>query len=111
MERTPTSRTSTSKESRRGTARGASERNLRGARRFWGWAIALLVIVTLAIWLLWGFRWPPTADVAATATDARGAVATAASRLAGEPPATDPAYAPARPKQAWCCGNAGSWLS
>jgi len=41
--------------------RGRRERS-RG-RRVLTWAIVGLVLVVALLWLLWGFRWPPTAEV------------------------------------------------
>lgn len=28
-----------------------------------GWTSAVLIAVVAALWLVWGFRWPPTSDV------------------------------------------------
>jgi hypothetical protein len=36
-------------------------RHLRRAWAFWSVVSVALTLVTLALYLLWGFRWPPTA--------------------------------------------------
>lgn len=36
-------------------------------RRFLLWLLAALVAIVCALWLLWGFRWPPTSEVASKA--------------------------------------------
>lgn len=32
-------------------------------RRILAWTLLVLVLLVAALWLLWGFRWPPTAEV------------------------------------------------
>lgn len=51
------------------TSRAANPRHNRvAARRAFRWSILIYAVLalcglSLAVWLLWGFRWPPTAAV------------------------------------------------
>jgi hypothetical protein len=38
-------------------------RRLRKARVFWSAACLFLTLLSVAFYLLWGFRWPPTAEL------------------------------------------------
>lgn len=47
------------------------QRRVRKARRFWTRACVLLTLTLAALWLLWGFRWPPTAEVVVDSAEAQ----------------------------------------
>lgn len=37
-----------------------ADSDVRRGRRILAWTIVALTVATAALWLLWGFRWPPT---------------------------------------------------
>lgn len=58
-------------------------RHVRKAWAFWTMTSILLTLFLAAFYLLWGFRWPPTADVV---LNSGAAVATVAATAAQSPP-------------------------